>query len=182
MIRNKYNFCSICGYPLQKNGRHKSCTNSRCSFVNYWNPRPTSTAIVVHNGKILLTKRKKEPCKNCWDLPGGFVDYGENPEKALRREMREELGLRELKKPEILGIYADTYADKEESYHVNCVIYVVKIDNAREIKIADKEELSAYKWSSFKNINIKKIAFASNQTALRDFMKYIKTKNGNKKH
>lgn len=43
--------------------------------------------------EILLIKRKNEPYKNMWALPGGFVNYGEMTEKAVIREIEEETGL-----------------------------------------------------------------------------------------
>jgi len=57
---------------------------------------PALKAIVVKGGKILILKRsKKEDCfKDQWDLPGGGIKFGENPEEALEREIREEAGIK----------------------------------------------------------------------------------------
>ncbi len=43
--------------------------------------------------KILLIKRKHEPFKNHWALPGGFLDMDETLEQAADRELKEETGL-----------------------------------------------------------------------------------------
>jgi 8-oxo-dGTP diphosphatase len=51
-------------------------------------------AILVRNGRILLTRR--DPGKHLagrWEFPGGKVEEWETPEAALAREVREELDL-----------------------------------------------------------------------------------------
>ena len=51
------------------------------------------TAAVISDGdKILITRRPKDKRHpGLWEFPGGKVDPGESPEKALCREIREEL-------------------------------------------------------------------------------------------
>jgi len=46
--------------------------------------------------QILLIKRKNEPFKNTWAFPGGFVDENEPLEKAAKRELSEETGLKNV--------------------------------------------------------------------------------------
>lgn len=43
--------------------------------------------------EILLIKRKQNPFKDCWALPGGFVAKGETAEEAAYRELKEETNL-----------------------------------------------------------------------------------------
>jgi 8-oxo-dGTP diphosphatase len=42
---------------------------------------------------VLLIKRKYEPFKNAWAIPGGFVLENESLEEAVRRELQEETGI-----------------------------------------------------------------------------------------
>lgn len=45
------------------------------------------------NLSILLIKRKSHPFKDCWALPGGFVDQKETADEACMRETKEETGV-----------------------------------------------------------------------------------------
>ena len=50
-------------------------------------------AVIVDGGKVLLIRRRYEPLKGQWSLPGGGVEVGEPLEAAVAREMLEETGL-----------------------------------------------------------------------------------------
>lgn len=53
----------------------------------------TAAAIVVDNqGRVLLLKHRFRPGTG-WGIPGGFIEAGEQPVEAVRRELREEVGL-----------------------------------------------------------------------------------------
>ncbi len=47
----------------------------------------------LYNYYILLIKRKKNPFKNKWALPGGFININEDLENAAIRELAEETNL-----------------------------------------------------------------------------------------
>jgi len=55
-------------------------------------PRIRVSAILRWQGRMLLCRQEK-PGKEYWLLPGGGVDAGESLIEALRRELREELGV-----------------------------------------------------------------------------------------
>jgi 8-oxo-dGTP diphosphatase len=50
--------------------------------------------VVVKKNTVLLVQRGKEPGYGEWSLPGGLVELGETLEQAVRREIREETGVR----------------------------------------------------------------------------------------
>ncbi len=50
-------------------------------------------AVLIHEGKVLLIRRGKEPLRGRWLVPGGTVEIGETLEEALVREVLEETGL-----------------------------------------------------------------------------------------
>ena len=53
-----------------------------------------SVAVIITNpdGKVLLLEHILRPGSG-WGIPGGFIEHGEQPEAAARREMREETGI-----------------------------------------------------------------------------------------
>jgi ADP-ribose pyrophosphatase YjhB (NUDIX family) len=76
--------------------------------VLIWGPSVTVDAIIAAQGGIVLVERSNPPLG--FALPGGFVDYGESLEDAVRREAREETGL-ELLDLEQFHTYSDPSRD-----------------------------------------------------------------------
>jgi 8-oxo-dGTP diphosphatase len=74
-------------------------------------PALTTDCVIFDNeGRVLLIKRKNEPFKGSYALPGGFVDIGETVEAACRREVQEEVGI-ELGDLSLIGVYSDPKRD-----------------------------------------------------------------------
>jgi 8-oxo-dGTP diphosphatase len=48
--------------------------------------------IIVHDGRVVLVKRRFEPLAGQWSIPGGAVEAGETLEDCVVREMSEETG------------------------------------------------------------------------------------------
>lgn len=57
-------------------------------------PLIVTAAIIAFQGRILLTKRRKDvPYPDYWEFPGGKLESGEDPADCIVREIREELGI-----------------------------------------------------------------------------------------
>jgi 8-oxo-dGTP diphosphatase len=64
-------------------------------FDNHWRkPSVTADGIVLKDGKLALIKRRNDPFKGSYALPGGFANYGESLEDCVVREVLEETGLK----------------------------------------------------------------------------------------
>lgn len=97
-------------------------------------------AIIVCDGKILLEKRKGEPGRGKWSVPGGLVKLGESVETAVIREVKEETGL-ETAEPQLIDVTDNIVYDEngEVKYHFVIVDYFLKVKGG-ELKAADDAE------------------------------------------
>jgi ADP-ribose pyrophosphatase YjhB (NUDIX family) len=112
-----------------------------CGFVAYANPKPTATAVCVDDGRVLLARRAVEPFAGAWDLPGGFVEEGEHPLDALRRELREETGL-EIEPEELLGIWMDVYGGDSTAASTLNLVWVARVAGGEPRAADDVSELA----------------------------------------
>jgi 8-oxo-dGTP diphosphatase len=114
--------------------------------MRYKSPKLTVDGVVLSDGKIILIKRKNDPFKGKWALPGGFVEYGEKVEDAVIREIYEETGLK-TSIIKIFGVYSDPNRDPRG--HTVSIVYLLDIiggmlkggDDAIDAKFFKLEEL-----------------------------------------
>ena len=112
-----------------------------CGLAVYANPAPTASAIVVDDqGRVLLARRADEPGAGLWDLLGGFIDEGEEPLAALRRELEEEASL-EIEPGDYLGGYPDRYGP--DGIHTLNLYWTAHVSGG-ELKLDD--EISEVAW------------------------------------
>lgn len=90
-----FRFCPRCGAAAATAERVIPFRCAACEFTLFFNPVVGVAGIIRRpDGAILLLRRAKDPAKGKFGVPGGFVDFGESAEDGLRREAREEVGLR----------------------------------------------------------------------------------------
>jgi 8-oxo-dGTP diphosphatase len=110
---------------------------------------------------IVLIQRKNPPLG--YALPGGFVDYGESVENALKREMKEEVGL-DIKIEKLLGVYSNPKRDPR-LHTASCVF----ICHAFEIPKAGDDAKEAFIFK-LEEIPWEKLVF-DHRKILEDFLK-----------
>jgi NAD+ diphosphatase len=102
-------YCPKCGAAALRVVGLKMVRCAACGFELYLNPAAAVAGVIVdEQGRMVVLVRGKEPGKGKWDLPGGFADPGETVEDALRREVREEVGL-EVTSLRYLGSWPNVY-------------------------------------------------------------------------
>lgn len=84
--------------------------------------------------QLLLIKRKNEPFKDCWALPGGFVDENEDLEAAAKRELEEETQVK-ISALEQIGAYGKPFRDPRS--HVVSIAYFGKVNDKIIAKASD---------------------------------------------
>lgn len=101
-----YRYCPFCATPLQKKEVFHRVRGScpACGFVHFLDPKVAVIAFVTHGDRLLLIRRAVDPARGRWALPGGFMDAGEMPHEALKREIREEVGL-EIRVGALMNIF-----------------------------------------------------------------------------
>lgn len=90
-------------------------------------------AIIEVDEKILVCRKKR---KKYYFFPGGHVEFGESAEKALKREIKEELGLN-IKKCTFIGGSEHQFIEDKRKYHEINLAFKTKIN---KIKMESKED------------------------------------------
>ncbi len=84
--------------------------------------RVSAKAVIVRDDGLVLCV--KEGGDNYWNLPGGGIDFGENLQEALSRELHEEVGFSGDFSMKILG--AETFfAEKRDTWKMNIIVKIV---------------------------------------------------------
>ncbi|PID82933.1 MAG: NUDIX domain-containing protein [Clostridiales bacterium] len=117
---------------------------------SYYPCRITVKGILLKKDKILILKRsiRNKKVEGLWELPGGGVDYNENPNHAIIREIKEEVGIdaKSVTPKYIFHI-------KKDKGKILGITYLITFDNSNitlskehlEYKWVNKDELNNYK-------------------------------------
>lgn len=160
-LRQGFRYCPRCRADMvdrEVYGRvRRVCSDTDCRFVQFIDPKVSAAVMAEQDGKVLMTKRNMDPGRGGWCFPGGFMEMGETPQAAARRECREESGF-EVEIVRLIDVYY--YEDHRGSGVV--IIYLGQItggqaqpgDDAETVAFFGPEELP------------ENIVFDSNQRAL----------------
>jgi ADP-ribose pyrophosphatase YjhB (NUDIX family) len=103
-------FCLECGEPLSKND--DTCYECPDGHQYFNNPHAGASVVFLQDKKILVVQRGIEPNKGKYSFPGGFLQYGEDPADAAKREIAEETGV-QLTGLELLTVATHHYQENE---------------------------------------------------------------------
>lgn len=98
-------------------------------------------AIVVKAGKVLLVRRRQDPSRGLWSLPGGAVKGGEGLREAVAREVKEECGI-DIAVGQVVEVLDRIYADRDGriQYHYVIVDFLASWRRGRLTAASDISE------------------------------------------
>ena len=122
----------------------------------YEYPRPALTVDTVIFGldveeselQVLLIERGVEPFKGRWAIPGGFVIPGESIERAARRELEEECGVRDVF---LEQLYTFGDPDRDPREHVVTIAYYALV-NINDHNLEAGTDASKAAWFSIYDV------------------------------
>ncbi len=89
-------------------------------------------------GEVLLIKRKNDPFRGQWALPGGFVDENEDLETAALRELQEETGI-QLNRAQQIGAFGKPGRDPRH-HTVSVAFFAEAPENVNAVAADDAAE------------------------------------------
>lgn len=108
--------------------------------------------VLIKQGRMLLIRKARGPYIGKWDLPGGSIEFGEEPEQTLRREFLEETGLIDIRSRMKTAvsctiIYKRSDDVLEEMHHIG-IIYEVEMEGEQvPIKrVGDQQDSLGAEW------------------------------------
>jgi ADP-ribose pyrophosphatase YjhB (NUDIX family) len=138
--------------------------------INRTLARGAAKVAIIEDGKVLMVKAARGYTAGYWNLPGGFMGYGEHPEESAKREALEEIGVR-VKLIRLIGIYAETFP-KNGGYMLSFVYLGKRL--TKRLK-PHPEEIAELAWFPLREaMRMTHNPFA--RSGLRDYLKSIRQK------
>jgi len=130
-------------------------------------------AVILQDEKIVLVKRKAEPGKGRWSIPGGSVHLGEKVRDATIREAKEESGLDiEILDERPMDAFDSIISDDRgrTKYHFTLLEFLARPKGGNLKAAEDAEDV---RWVSFNEVkeydltNSFRVFFEKHETELR---------------
>jgi len=103
-----------------------------------------TAGVMTNQGQVLIAQRKEDAARGLlWEFPGGKLREGEEPREALRRELREELGI-EVEVGTIFEVVFHVYPE----YPILLLAYRCRIEKGRPQPLACRD----VRWVSIKEL------------------------------
>jgi ADP-ribose pyrophosphatase YjhB (NUDIX family) len=165
-----FRFCPHCGSRKVEVFEKKAIRCTACEYVYFHNSASAATGLIETTGGIVLTRRRVPPKRGYYDLPGGFADWGESLETALKREIKEELNI-DIADFQYFASFPNTYLYKKVTYLTTDAFFICQPVNTDFIRW--NQEISEIAIMRPHEIDLKRIAFESTRLALQKYREKI---------
>ncbi len=160
-----FRYCPRCGAAADHAGNPFRC--AACGLSYYFNAAAAVAALIAReDGRVLFIRRANDPARGRLALPGGFVDIGEPVERALRREVREEVNL-ELGALQFLVSHPNSYEYAGVTYATVDLFFVTRALDATVVRALDA--VAEVGWHDAARMDLDDLAFESMREAMRCF-------------
>jgi len=165
-----FRFCPRCGCRKIEVFHKNAIQCDDCSYVYFHNCASAVAGIIETIGGVILTRRRVPPKRGYYDLPGGFADYGESLEAALKRESKEELNM-DIADLRYFASFPNTYLYKKVTYFTTDAFFICKPVHPELMR--PSREISEIAIIKPDEIDLKRIAFESIKQALQKYREII---------
>jgi len=139
-------FCGRCGKPMKPHSEERMLHCESCKNMEYPKIMPAIIVGVIDGNRLLMSKYANRNFTN-YALLAGFVEIGEALDKAIRREIMEEVGLK------IKNIRY--YKSQPWGFSDTLLMgFFVDLDGADEVTL-DEEELALAEWFEREEIPVR---------------------------
>ena len=169
-----FHYCPRCGRPLAADAKQTASLECGvCGFRFYFNAGSAVAAFVRReDGRWLFIRRAKEPGRGKLAPAGGFVDIGETAESAVRRELREEVGVT-LATVTFLCSQPNAYLYRDVTYPTLDLFFIATLAAGSEPQVLD--EVTSVGWFKENEVAADDLAFPSMQAAWWQVVAFEKT-------
>jgi NADH pyrophosphatase NudC (nudix superfamily) len=164
-------YCPKCGSEefIPSGSRSLKCL--KCRFHYFINSAAAVAALITdENGKLMLVTRAVEPDYGKLDLPGGFIDPMESAEEAVKRELKEELGM-VVKELSYITSAPNTYVFSGFTVFTLDMAFLVKAESLEGLHA--KDDILEYKFYDENELNYEDIPAPSIQSFVRNYFNSI---------
>ncbi len=105
--------------------------------------------VVTHRQRVLFGKRVNESTDFEWQLPGGWIEVGESPQQAARREVSEETGLA-LGELGFVGITSNVFSMHKHSISL---YFEAECADAKSLKVREGDKCASWEWKRWSEVD-----------------------------
>lgn len=162
-------YCPKCGSSNFPANSERSFKCIGCGFHFFINSAAAVAALIFNaKGEILFTRRAVEPNVGKLDLPGGFIDPNESAEEALKRELKEELGI-DVVSMEYFASAPNEYVFSGYTVFTTDMAFVVKVKSLSGIVAMD--DISGFEFIHASKVDFDELPAVSMQYFVEEVKK-----------